>query len=204
MPGASLMEKSPVAIRKKIALNKVAAGIGEVLFILHTIKEMPPKEALETVMEITHYDRYLESLESKGEDSSLISRLENINELLSIAEGKETIAEFLEDCALHTEEDDEIKDRGVRLSTIHAAKGLEFNTVFIVACENNILPHWRSLDEDTLDGDNVEEERRLFYVACTRAEQNLNISYALMRQNKPSGKSRFLEELSDEHLNRLD
>jgi DNA helicase-2/ATP-dependent DNA helicase PcrA len=131
-----------------------------------------------------------------------------VDELLSIAEGRATIEEFLEDCALRTEDDeeDESEDRGVRLSTIHAAKGLEFHTVFLVACENNILPHWRSVGEDAenLSGGKVEEERRLFYVACTRAERNLHISYAAMRQNKSSGISPFLKELSGEHLNRLD
>jgi DNA helicase-2/ATP-dependent DNA helicase PcrA len=207
LPGASLMEKSPIAIQKKIALQKAAGGIGMVLFILDRIKEMPPKQALEEVIDITHYNEYLDTY-AGDDESSLISREENIHELLSIAEGRQTIEEFLEDCALRTEDedDDESEDKGVRLSTIHAAKGLEFNTVFLVACEVNILPHWRSIDEDEgrLNGANVEEERRLFYVACTRAARNLNISYAKMRQNKTSGISPFLEELSGEHMNRLD
>ncbi len=208
LPGASLMEKSPVAIQKKIGLQKVAGEIGTVLFILDRIKDMPPKQALEEIIDITHYEKHLETYAGDGDEGSLISRLENINELLSIAEGRETIEEFLEDCALRTEDedDDESEDRGVRLSTIHAAKGLEFYTVFLVACENNILPHWRSVDEDrgNFNGAGVEEERRLFYVACTRAERNLHISYANTRQNKWSGISPFLEELSDEHLNRLE
>ncbi len=205
MPDASLIEKSPTAIQKKVALNKVAAGIGEVLSILRTIKEMPPKEALQTVIDMTHYDEYLETLASNGDDNSTVSRHENIDELLSIAEGRASISEFLEDCALRTEdEEDEDKDRGVRLSTIHAAKGLEFHTVFLVACEHNILPHWRCLGLEGGAGDSIEEERRLFYVACTRAEHNLHISYANSRQNKASGKSGFLDDLSDEHLNKLD
>lgn len=203
LPGASLMEKSPVAIQKKMTLQKVAAGVGEVLFILHRIKEMAPKKALEEIIDITHYHDYLETVVSAGDDS-LVSRMENIEELLSIAEGKETIAEFLEDCALHTEEEDEPEDGGVRLSTIHSAKGLEFHTVFLAGCENGILPHWRSVEENGDGGDNIEEERRLFYVACTRAEHNLHISYANLRQNKASGKSPFLSELSDRNLNRLD
>ena len=208
LPGGSLVEKSPIAIQKKLGLQRVAGGIGMVLFILDRIKNMPPRQALEEIIDITHYEEYLETYAGDGDESSLISRLENINELLSIAEGRETIEEFLEDCALRTEDedDDESKDQAVRLSTIHAAKGLEFHTVFLVACENNILPHWRSVEEDNgyFNGDKVEEERRLFYVACTRAERNLHISYARMRQNKASGISPFLEELSDEHLNRLD
>ncbi len=206
LPGAALMEKSPMAIQKKLSLKKAADGIGMVLFILDRIKDMPPKQALEEVIDLTGYEKYLETWAGDGDDSSVISRFENVNELLSIAEGRKTIEEFLEDCSLRTEDDDdEEKDRGVRLSTIHAAKGLEFHTVFLVACENNILPHWRSVDEDGgRNGGNVEEERRLLYVACTRAERNLHISYANTRQNKWSGISPFLEELSDEHLNRLD
>jgi len=204
LPGGSLMEKSPAAIQKKLSLKKAAEGIGMVLFILDRIKDMPPKQALEEVIDITGYEKYLETWAGDGDDSSLISRFENVNELLSIAEGRKTIEEFLEDCSLRTEDsDDEEKDRGVRLSTIHAAKGLEFHTVFLAACENNILPHWRSVEEDGGgNGGNVEEERRLLYVACTRAERNLHISYANTRQNKWSGISPFLEELSEEHLNR--
>jgi DNA helicase-2/ATP-dependent DNA helicase PcrA len=179
-----------------------------VLFILDRIRNMPPKQALEEVIDITRYEKHLETYAGSGDEDGILSRLENINELLSIAEGRETIEEFLEDCALRTEDedDDESKDQGVRLSTIHAAKGLEYDTVFLVACENDILPHWRSVekDEGDLNGDNVEEERRLFYVACTRAERNLHISYANTRQNKWSGISPFLGELSDKHLNRLD
>jgi DNA helicase II / ATP-dependent DNA helicase PcrA len=208
LPGASLMEKSPIAIQKKLGLQKAATGIGMVLFILDRIKDMPPRRALEEIIDITQYEKHLETYAGDGPESSFMSRMENIDELLSIAGGKETIEEFLEDCALRTEdeEDDETKDQGVRLSTIHAAKGLEFHTVFLVACEANILPHWRSVEEDDRNskGGNVEEERRLFYVACTRAERNLHISYANMRQNKLSGISPFLEELSGENLNRLD
>jgi DNA helicase-2/ATP-dependent DNA helicase PcrA len=208
LPGGSLFEKSPIAVQRKVSLKKAAEGVGMVLFILDRIKNMPPRQALEELIDITHYEEYLESYAGDGDEGSLTSRLENVDELLSIAEGRATIEEFLEDCALRTEDDeeDESEDRGVRLSTIHAAKGLEFHTVFLVACENNILPHWRSVDEDAgnLSGGKVEEERRLFYVACTRAERNLHISYAAMRQNKSSGISPFLKELSGEHLNRLD
>ena len=208
LPGGSLFEKSPIAVQRKVSLKKAAEGIGMVLFILDRIKSMPPGDALREIMDITHYEEHLETYAGDIGDGGLTSRLENINELLSIAEGRATIEEFLEDCSLRTEDDqeDESAERGVRLSTIHAAKGLEFHTVFLVACENDILPHWRSVDEDGENSSNgrVEEERRLFYVACTRAERNLHISYAGMRQNKPSGISPFLKELSGEHLKRLD
>lgn len=207
MPGASLVEKSPVAIQKKLGLKKAAEGIGQVLRILDMIKDLKPKDALEAIIAETNFEKHLETYTADGGESSLVSRMENINELLSIAEGRETIEEFLEDCALRTEDEDEdSKDRGVRLSTIHASKGLEFQNVFLVACEHNVLPHWRSIEEDEADGtaNKVEEERRLFYVACTRAGHNLSISYARSRQNKWSAISPFLEQLSDENLNRLD
>ena len=126
MPGASLMQKSPVAIQKKLSLKKAVDGIAQVLKILDTIRDLPPAQALETVISMTDYEKYLETYAGDADDSSLVSRTENMNELLSIAQDRQTIAEFLEDCALHTNEDEEDEDRGVRFSTIHAAKGLEF------------------------------------------------------------------------------
>ena len=119
LPGASLMEKSPIAIQKKLGLQKVAGEIGMVLFILDRIKNMPPKQALEEIIDITHYEKYLETYAGDGDESSLISRLENINELLSIAEGRETIEEFLEDCALRTEDEDDDEAKGSRGPPVH-------------------------------------------------------------------------------------
>ena len=81
LPGASLMEKSPVAIQKKIGLRKVAGEIGMVLFILDRIKEMPPRQAIQEVIDITHYDDYLETYAGDGDEGSFVSRMENIEEL---------------------------------------------------------------------------------------------------------------------------
>ena len=78
LPGGSLVEKSPIAIQKKLGLQRVAGGIGMVLFILDRIKNMPPRQALEEIIDITHYEEYLETYAGDGDESSLISRLENI------------------------------------------------------------------------------------------------------------------------------
>lgn len=77
------------------------------------------------------------------------------------------------------------------LMTLHAAKGLEFKVVFICAVEEDILPHTKSMP------DNIEEERRLFYVGITRAKQNLFLSYAFNRNQKSSAPSRFIKEIKE-------
>ncbi len=106
---------------------------------------------------------------------------------------------FLEDIALDTdrEEEDECTGNAVTLITIHSCKGLEFPHVYIVGLENGLLPHARSEAEGGLD-----EERRLFYVAMTRAMQTLGISHCASRKKhgelKPCQPSRFLEELPPE------
>ena len=110
---------------------------------------------------------------------------------------------YLNRITLITKEDSEengAEDK-INLTTIHAAKGLEFDTVFLAGLEKDVLPHSRSLEES---GDNVEEERRLFYVAITRARKRLYLSSCAVRwkRGKPveSGLSPFIEELPAEHL----
>ena len=94
---------------------------------------------------------------------------------------------------------DEQEGDEVSLMTIHAAKGLEFPHVFVVGLEEGLLPHRSSIDED-----NIEEERRLFYVAMTRAQFGLTLSMARVRQRYGEtidcDPSRFLEELPDDDL----
>ncbi len=130
-------------------------------------------------------------------DEEDYARLENIKELKSVAVSFPNLIEFLEQVALVESEYFEGEKRqkskqGVRLMTLHQAKGLEFTYVFIVGVEEGILPHSRSVD----DIYELEEERRLFYVGITRAKEKLYITYAKRRfifgRRNESIKSRFV------------
>ena len=118
-----------------------------------------------------------------------ITRLDNVQELLNgikdfvegqieLADAGDSLAEFLEDVALATDLDGDKGDPNhVALMTIHLAKGLEFNHVFIVGLEEDLFPSAMSMNTRS----ELEEERRLFYVALTRAEKQAYLSYALSR-----------------------
>lgn len=131
-----------------------------------------------------------------------LQRAENVEEFLNAAEGRGDInlSDFLDLVLLATDEDrGDSGEEKVSLMTIHAAKGLEFPAVFVVGINDDLLPHKRSAE--TLDG--LEEERRLFYVAVTRARQLLYLSYASL--GTASGgtyyarRSAFLDDLPPEH-----
>ena len=116
--------------------------------------------------------------------------------LLYAAAQKSTLSEYLEDTALLRDDQDTSDDhQGVRLSTIHGAKGLEFNVVFICGLEEGLFPHENSLLEDK----GQEEERRLMYVAVTRARQRLYLCHAQTRmlhgQTRYNLPSRFIDEI---------
>ena len=136
------------------------------------------------------------------------SRLENLEEFKSITRnfeelyGLTSLEEFLNEISLvsDVEEHKDNKDV-VTLMTVHSAKGLEFPYIFIVGLEEKVFPHSRSLD----DSEELEEERRLFYVAVTRAKKKLwllcsqkRMLYGQENYNKPS---RFIEEIDDQYLN---
>ena len=142
-----------------------------------------------------------------------ISRMENIEELLNgikdFVEGQQEIAdstgsltEFLEDVALATDLDNEEGEDSdkVALMTIHLAKGLEFEYVYVVGLEENLFPSAMSMNSRN----DLEEERRLFYVALTRAEKQAYLTYALSRYRwgklVDSEPSRFIEEIDEQYL----
>jgi len=144
-------------------------------------------------------------------DESLegINRIQNIEELLNgikdFVENNEksqaSVSSFLQDVALATDQDNDTNDNNkVSLMTVHLAKGLEFPYVYIVGLEENLFPSAMNLNSRT----ELEEERRLFYVALTRAEKKIYLSYVLSRYRwgKPvdSEKSRFIDEINEEFL----
>ena len=151
----------------------------------------------------------LYNLYKNDESIEGINRIQNIEELLNgikdFVENNDksqvSVSTFLQDVALATDQDSENNDDNkVSLMTIHLAKGLEFPYVYIVGLEENLFPSAMNLNSRS----ELEEERRLFYVALTRAEKKINLSYVLSRYRwgKPvdSEKSRFIDEIKDEFL----
>ncbi|MFA5300232.1 MAG: UvrD-helicase domain-containing protein [Lutibacter sp.] len=185
-----------------------------VTMMQHFQIESQTKNAFEIAEFVVKKARLIQDLESEGTPEG-ISRVENIQELLNglkdfIEEQKEkeeddSLAFFLEDVALATDFDSKKKDDSPRVSlmTIHLAKGLEFPFVYIVGLEENLFPSAMSMNTRS----ELEEERRLFYVALTRAEKQAYLSYAQTRYRW--GKlvdcepSRFLEEIDETFLEHL-
>ncbi len=132
-------------------------------------------------------------------------RLENLEELVSVLENFENLQDFLEHVSLVMENNDNATGEKLSLMTLHAAKGLEFDTVFLPGWEEGLFPHKRSLDEEGLKG--LEEERRLAYVGLTRARRKAHVTYAANRriynQWQSALPSRFIDELPEEHVDAM-
>jgi len=160
--------------------------------------QLTPLQALEGSLKASDYlGKY------NKEDPQDLARIENIQELLSVAAKFQDLATFLENIALV--QDNYLADistqnqqSSIIMMSFHAAKGLEFPVVFMVGMEEGLLPHSRSL----YDSNQLEEERRLCYVGITRAKEKLYFSYAKRRwqygQSSPALKSRFLSEINSE------
>ena len=130
------------------------------------------------------------------------ARLENLKELVRFMHQFDTLGGFLEHVSLVMDIDQGDDGQRVSLMTLHAAKGLEFETVFLPGWEEGLFPHQRSLDESGLAG--LEEERRLAYVGITRAKRMAKISFAQNRRNRglyqSALPSRFVDELPEAHV----
>lgn len=130
------------------------------------------------------------------------SRLENLNELTRAIEDFETLPAFMEHVSLVMENEAQDDHEKVTLMTLHAAKGLEFNVVFLAGWEEGVFPNQRALDEGGTAS--LEEERRLAYVGITRARQQATILHAANRrvygQWQSCIPSRFIDELPPEHV----
>ena len=160
-------------------------------------------QLLERVLDESGYTQML--INEKSPEAEV--RLENLKELRASMKNYNNLVEFLENISLQTSIDEEWEGEKINLMTIHAAKGLEFNCVFLPGWEEGLFPHQKSIEEK---GDQaVQEERRLAYVALTRAKQRLFISFANNRKYygnnnsndwMPSMPSRFIDELDKQYL----
>jgi DNA helicase-2/ATP-dependent DNA helicase PcrA len=161
---------------------------------------MPPGELAATVLDESGYTelwQFDKSPEAPG-------RLENLKEFVNALEEFDSIEGFLEHISLVMENDEADDIEKVTVMTLHAAKGLEFDTVFLVGWEEGLFPHQRALDESGVAG--LEEERRLAYVGITRAKRLSKIFHAANRriynQWQSSLPSRFIDELPAENIER--
>jgi DNA helicase-2/ATP-dependent DNA helicase PcrA len=129
-------------------------------------------------------------------------KLDNLKELVVGMAERESLAEFLEHVSLVMENEERAAGASVSIMTLHAAKGLEFNNVFLPGWEEGLFPHQRALDETGAAG--LEEERRLAYVGITRARRRVRISFAANRriynQWQSAIPSRFIDELPPDHV----
>ena len=157
-----------------------------------------PAELFEKIVKDINYKEYI--VEDDSDESK--DRWENVQELkrLALEYSTRTLDEFLENIALIADQDTITDMNAPTLLTLHAAKGLEFGAVFIVGLDDGIIPHSRSFDEP----EQMEEERRLFYVGITRAKDKLYLLRAIQRGGRGMSEetypSRFLEDLPAELL----
>jgi DNA helicase-2/ATP-dependent DNA helicase PcrA len=197
----SLMDAAGMVAKIPEIKGKAATGVRDfyrMIAELRTQLEHPPHDLIAMVLDKSGYRKMLQ--ESTDEEDA--DRLANIEELVTAAkqfydeDNSRTLSDFLEQITLASDVDgwDEAADH-VSVMTLHAAKGLEFPVVYMIATEQGLLPHERSLAKD----DDVEEERRLCFVGMTRAMRELYLCHARLREFRGQAMyqvpSMFLDEL---------
>lgn len=187
-------------------LIKPKAKIGLSLFINSLIKwrnDLIIKKSnhiklLQIVLDESGYSAMLKNKKDLDNEN----RLENIKELLSAMKEFDNLESFLEHVSLATSVDQEWDGEKINMMTMHAAKGLEFDVVFLPGWEEGLFPHQKSIEEKGQNG--LEEERRLAYVGITRAKKKAIISFSMNRFYQgdwiDSMASRFIDELPEKHL----
>ncbi len=192
-----MLEKNLVKPKAKIGLNLFINSLSKwrndlILNKLNHIK------LLQIVLDESGYSAMLKN--KKDVDNE--NRLENIKELLSAMKEFDNLESFLEHVSLATSVDQEWDGEKINMMTMHAAKGLEFEVVFLPGWEEGLFPHQKSIEEKGQNG--LEEERRLAYVGITRAKKNAIISFSMNRFYQgdwiDSMASRFIEELPEKNL----
>ncbi len=177
---------------------KIKKGFFEIASLYNELKKINPHNVGkigETLVDRIDYEEYLYSV---YDDNEAYGRWQNVLELIRGMQqwDKGDIGDYLREISLYTSKDDDIKDDAVIMATVHNAKGLEFDCVIIPELIEGMFPHHRSIEED----DDIEEERRLMYVAMTRARKFLYISSYRFKMMKnygivPAVISRFWGEI---------
>lgn len=197
----------------EFGLNKLYTQSYEFVQMIEEYRQRKNELSLSRIFEgILRDSGYIKLLEEKSDtDDTAKNRIENLEEFYNVIvefekeEAENTLAAFLENLALATDRDtnseDEDTDNVVTLMTLHASKGLEFPTVFLIGVEDGIFPSMKSLNSK----EELEEERRLCYVGITRAREKLHITCSGKRtvygKSTPSIVSRFIKEIPEELAN---
>jgi len=162
------------------------------------IKKINHVKLLQTVLDESGYSAMLKNKKDLDNEN----RLENIKELISAMKEFDNLESFLEHVSLATSIDQDWDGEKINMMTMHAAKGLEFDVVFLPGWEEGLFPHQKSIEEKGQNG--LEEERRLAYVGITRAKKKTIISFSMNRFYQgdwiDSMASRFIEELPEKYL----
>jgi len=180
------------------ARNTLIGLLGQFVHWRELSEQVTPSELLRTVIAESGYEDMLQ----KDRSAESAGRLENLTELARAMEEYDTLGDFLEHVSLVMDNERANDGEKVTIMTMHAAKGLEFDHVFLPGWEEGVFPSQRAIDEGGLAS--LEEERRLAYVAITRAKRRCSIFHAANRriygQWTSSIPSRFIEELPEEHV----
>jgi DNA helicase-2/ATP-dependent DNA helicase PcrA len=192
-----MLEQNLIKPKAKIGLNLFLNSIDKWRNDL-IIKNSNHIKLLQIVLDESGYSAMLKNKKDLDNEN----RLENIKELLSAMKEFDNLESFLEHVSLATSIDQEWDGEKINMMTMHAAKGLEFDVVFLPGWEEGLFPHQKSIEEKGQNG--LEEERRLAYVGITRAKKKAIISFSMNRFYQgdwiDSMASRFIDELPEKHL----
>ena len=202
--GVSLLDAAKIAVDEAKMTGKARAELSKLCDSFDRWREILREGELDHVelAEIMLDESGYTDFWKNDKSTEAPGRLENLKELVKALEEFENLQGFLEHVSLVMENDQEGAEEKVSIMTLHAAKGLEFDCVYLPGWEDGLFPSQRSMDESGLKG--VEEERRLAYVGITRARKHLTISFAANRriynQWQSALPSRFIDELPTEAI----